>query len=194
MPRVALRRKSTRAMIEQAPERFREACGLSAPLPLECEGPSQTAAASALRSLDCPFVCDELDVVQKLTQELSALQAKTGQAPDSTNARLTSGVDRGCGEPEPVEARNHINQDKKPFADRPDQGGDRARPRFTEPATSSKPPSAGVPPAPESVPPGSDGARAVDDEQIHAHLTRRIADLQRERQAYWQGILSTINR
>jgi hypothetical protein len=136
----------------------------------------------------------ELDMVQKLTRELSALQERTGQAPDSENARLTSSVDRGYGEREPVEARNHIKQDKKPFADRPAQGGDRARPRFAEPATSSKPPGAGVPPAPGSVPPGSDGDRAVDDEQIHAHLTRRIADLQRERQGYWQRILSTINR
>ncbi|MGA7500836.1 MAG: hypothetical protein WBX00_29250, partial [Isosphaeraceae bacterium] len=30
--------------------------------------------------------------------------------------------------------------------------------------------------------------------ELHSHLTRRITELQRERQSYWRKILSAINK
>jgi len=136
----------------------------------------------------------ELDMVQQLTRELSALQAKTAQAPGSVNAGLTAGVDRPYRERGPVQAMDRKKQDKKPLSDQPDQGRNRAEPSSTEPAGRSKDAGSKIPSAEGSVPPVSDGTRAVEDEQIHALLTQRIAELQRERQGYWQRILSTINR
>ena len=43
-------------MNERALELFRTACGLCAPLGLECEGPIGSAAGSSARSFDCPYV------------------------------------------------------------------------------------------------------------------------------------------
>jgi len=136
----------------------------------------------------------ELDMVQQLTRELSALQAKTAQAPGSANSGLTAGVDRPDRERGPVPAIDRKKLDKQPLSDQPDQGGNRARPNSTEPAGRSKAAGSKIPSAKGSVPPVSDGTRAEENEQVHALLTQRIAELQRERQGYWQRILSTINR
>jgi len=136
----------------------------------------------------------ELDMVQELTRELSALQAKTAQSPGSANAGLTAGVDRHYGERGPVQAIDRKKQDKKPLSDQPDQGRNRAEPSSTEPAGRSQAAGSKIPSARGPVPPVSDGTRAEKNEQIHALLTQRIAELQRERQGYWQRILSTINR
>jgi len=136
----------------------------------------------------------ELEMVQQLTRELSALQAKTAQSPASTNARLAAGTARRHRDPGPVGAVDRGEQDKKPLSPGPDQGGHRAKPKSPAPAARSKAAGSKPPSAQGSVPPIADGARAVEDEQIHALLTQRIAELQRERQGYWQRILSTINR
>ena len=48
--------KFSPGMNERALELFRRACGLAAPLVLECEGPIRSAAASSLRSFECPYI------------------------------------------------------------------------------------------------------------------------------------------
>jgi len=136
----------------------------------------------------------ELDMVQQLTRELSALQARTAQNPEAENAGLTSGVDRPSRERGRVQATDRQKQDKKRLSDQPGQGGNRTKPKSTEPAGRSRAAGSKIPSAPGSVPPVSDGPRTEGNEQIHALLTQRIAQLQRERQGYWQRILSTINR
>lgn len=44
------------AMNDQALGLYRKACGLKAPLVLECDGASRSASTSFLRTFDCPFV------------------------------------------------------------------------------------------------------------------------------------------
>ena len=136
----------------------------------------------------------ELDMVQQLTRELGALQAKTSQPPGSENAGLTAGIDRPSRERGPVQASERKKQHKKPLSDQPDQSGKRTGPSSTEPAGRSRGVGSNMASAKGSVPPESVGTRAGENEQIHAALTQRIAQLQRERQGYWQRILSTINR
>ena len=43
-------------MNDQALELYRKACGLKAPLVLECDGASRCALTSFFRTFDCPFV------------------------------------------------------------------------------------------------------------------------------------------
>jgi pSer/pThr/pTyr-binding forkhead associated (FHA) protein len=136
----------------------------------------------------------ELDMVQQLTRELSALQARTGQSPASANADLPAGIDRPDRESGPAEATDRGGGQRKPLLAQPDDGGHPARPKSTTPAARSEPAGSGAPSAQESGPIAPDMAPGVDDQQIHALLTRRIAELQRERQGYWQRILRTINR
>jgi pSer/pThr/pTyr-binding forkhead associated (FHA) protein len=136
----------------------------------------------------------ELDMVQRLTQELSALQAKTAQIPGSADARSPSGVNPGSGELEAVRGRDRLKNAERPIGDRHDKGSQPPRPRSIEPPAPVNAPGGAVPLTQGSVPPGIDGANVVEDEQIHALLTQRIAELQRQRQGYWQRILSTINR
>ena len=135
----------------------------------------------------------ELDMVQQLTRELGALQAQTSQSPGSENAGRTAGADRPSRERGSVQASERKKQDKKPRPDQPDRGDKRARTSSTEPG--GRPRAAGsiTPSANRSAPPKSVGTRAGDDNQLHAELTQRIAQLQRERQGYWQRIISTIN-
>jgi pSer/pThr/pTyr-binding forkhead associated (FHA) protein len=137
----------------------------------------------------------ELAMVQKLTQELSALESKTGRSLDPAHARPSCGSDRLRGPAEPVPARDrHTGRDGKPSADRPEQGGHRARAKSGEANTRATGSSERIASAqhPGQLRPDKD--RAVEGEEIHALLTERIAELQRERQGYWQRILSTINR
>jgi len=136
----------------------------------------------------------ELDMVQQLTRELSALQAKTAQSPESENAGLTAGIDRPSQEPGRVQAMDRQKQDKKRRSDQAGQGGNRTKPKSAEPAGRTRAADSKIPSAEGSAPPVSAGLRAGENEQIHALLTQRIAQLQRERQGYWQRILSTINR
>jgi hypothetical protein len=49
-----------------------------------------------------------------------------------------------------------------------------------------------VPKAP--TPDDADASLPVDTVEMHARLTKRIAELQRERQGYWQKILKTISK
>jgi len=137
----------------------------------------------------------ELDMVQRLTRELSALQAKTPQSPESENARPPASADRTARKHGPVPTPDRRKtQAKKPVSDDRDQRGDPAEPNPIEPTGRSWDAGPKVPPAKGSGPPVSNGTRAEGNEQIHALLTQRIAQLQRERQGYWQRILSTINK
>jgi pSer/pThr/pTyr-binding forkhead associated (FHA) protein len=135
-------------------------------------------------------VGQELDKIQELTRELGALQAKMAQTPESANA----GLEREPVGSAPGSSPDRPQPDKKPRIDRRAQqvprtdatpAGRTGRPKPTEPQT----PSAEGP-----APPASNGTRAEESEQIHVLLTRRIAELQRERKGYWQRILSTINK
>jgi len=139
-------------------------------------------------------VRDELGKVQHLTRELGALQAKLAESSESADASLTAGVDRPFQERGPVGDKDRRKRYKKFVLKEPRRASNR---------TESKPPKAAggpgvtrpkVPSAKGPRPTVSDGSSAQDSAQIHALLTQRITELQRERQGYWQRILSAINK
>jgi pSer/pThr/pTyr-binding forkhead associated (FHA) protein len=131
----------------------------------------------------------ELDMVQRLTRELGALQGQVSESPRSNNAGRDrpshkQGADREMdrkkksSRPLPADAVEHTRTERK----------------ATEPAKGAR--AAG---AKSSSGNGPDLAEPVEtpaggSAQIHAGLTQRIAELQRERQGYWQRILSTMNK
>ena len=123
----------------------------------------------------------ELDMVQRLTRELGDLQGKVAQSPGSNDA----GIERPARESGSDRA---VSRKKKDARLIPDQPVDRKM-RTGQPVVGGKVPSARGSAVPESAEPSPQGS-----EQIHAGLTQRIAQLQRERQGYWQRILSTINK
>jgi hypothetical protein len=123
----------------------------------------------------------ELDMVQRLTRELSDLQGKVAQSPESND----SGIERPSRESGSDRA---VSRKKKEARLLPDQPVDRKK-RTGQPVVGGKVPRAKASAVPESAEPPAHGSG-----QIHAGLTERIAQLQRERQGYWQRILSTINK
>jgi len=141
---------------------------------------------------------DELDRVQKLTRKLSVLQKKLSQTEGSAE-----------------ESRSQSEERSEPDVGKPDRSGRNgaARARGVNPPDDAKPaPSqpalppvakrrsgAGTPnttgtghtrKAAESPSPPPPTSHA----ELHSHLTQRIAELQRERQSYWQRILSAISK
>jgi hypothetical protein len=136
----------------------------------------------------------ELDMVQQLTQELSALQAKSEQSPESESAPSTAAGERRSAHPKRSQDRARVRLEGKSLKSGLNVRGHEARPASHESGARSKDPASKVPPAGTEITPGPGADHAVEGEQIHAQLTERIAKLQRERQGYWQRILSTINR
>jgi hypothetical protein len=143
-------------------------------------------------------VRDELDHVQKVTRELTRLNARLGLLPESAEATPAAGGGAGAGSP---------RRERRPA---PQSGPSRPpanpRPRAAEPPTPKRP--RGQPPdaagqlkstgrpAPQDQDTGGPGAGpppVKGSEDLYADLTRRITELQRERQGYWQKILKAIN-
>jgi pSer/pThr/pTyr-binding forkhead associated (FHA) protein len=136
----------------------------------------------------------ELDMVQKLTGELALLQAKAAQSSGSANAPLTGDVGRSPKDRPALRVVDHTREADTRRSDRPDRTGLPTEPDSAEPSGDAKDAgprrmAAKGPASPESI-----QASARETSEVHALLTERIAQLQRERQGYWQRILSTINK
>jgi hypothetical protein len=138
-------------------------------------------------------VRDELDRVKQLTRELSDLQGKLVPTPGSGEVDSPPSVDAAA------KARAVQTSDKHrqvPIRDVPE-------PTQLGKRTSKRSPgvvrSAGLTvPVPSVVgnqgEPRDDRSSTADHTEIHALLTKRITELQRERQGYWQRILSVISK
>ncbi|MGB0068591.1 MAG: hypothetical protein WBQ11_11125, partial [Isosphaeraceae bacterium] len=139
---------------------------------------------------------DELDRVQKLTKKLSVLQAKLTQTAGSAEQSRSPGAQQpeknvgkadrsgrnGTARAQDVKAPNDAQGSKDQPAQPPDpirrsgagnpisSSTDHTRKAVRSPAT------------------------PAGHAELHSHLTRRITELQRERQSYWQKILSAINK
>jgi hypothetical protein len=131
----------------------------------------------------------ELDMVQRLTGELGVLQGKITESQQSGHA----GVDRPSREPGSDRALDRKRKSAKPLAAKDVERANRTGRKVTEPADGATAAGAKLPSAKRSTPPESPEAVARGSE-LHSVLTERIAQLQRERQGYWQRILSTINK
>jgi hypothetical protein len=136
----------------------------------------------------------ELDRVEQLTRELSTLQAKLLEPPGSPDAGFTDGVARTGREGPPPEPLNHKKRHKAVASDDRNPASRRQEPNSPRPAGVPRQARSQSVTANGAAPAGSDGASAVDDVQIHALLTKRITELQRERQGYWQKIITKMNK
>ncbi len=137
-------------------------------------------------------VHDELSRVEQLTQELARLNARLVQVPGQRTVRPNPETDRASSQDGPARSPGS----SKPFStprDRstpvstkepvPQPRDRRANPSVTRPAAGlaeSEATSAAAAPAPHGP-------------ELYVQLTQRIAELQRERQGYWQRILNVIN-
>ena len=101
----------------------------------------------------------ELDMVQHLTRELSALQARTRESADSEKSLAIAGTDRPSGKHRPVSTTDRETPIRKPVSDQPNQGPDRTEPKSREPAGRSRTTGFAMPPTPESAPPTANGTR-----------------------------------
>ena len=138
-------------------------------------------------------VRDELARVQKLTKELSRLNGRLLQIPESPGAGRAPEVVRpdANGAPAPPEGRPGRGAESTPGAVR----------RADEPTAAKSDKRRGQPrpsDRPASIPTNREGAGDVaaprqDSVDIYAEITRRITELQRERRGYWQRILKAIS-
>ena len=136
----------------------------------------------------------ELDMVQELTGELGNLQAKLAKPSGSADVGPHGGTGRRAQEHGPVQGLDHKKRDRKPASGEPTKPNSRTDRTSPRPAVGAGAHNPKVRPAKGSVPPASNSTANVDDSQVHSLLTKRIAELQRERQGYWQRILSALHK
>jgi pSer/pThr/pTyr-binding forkhead associated (FHA) protein len=136
----------------------------------------------------------ELDMVQELTGELSNLQAKLAKPSDSADVAATGGTGRRTQEHRPVQDPDHEKRDRKSASREATKASKRPDRTSTRPAVGPGSPSPKVRSAKGPVTPASPSPGNVDESQVHSLLTKRIAELQRERQGYWQRILSALHK
>src|SRR5262249_8561513 len=79
----------------------------------------------------------ELDMVQQLTQELSALQAKSGQSPESETAPHSSALEPRSAHSERSQGRARANLEGKSLKSSLNVRGHEVRPESREPAARS---------------------------------------------------------
>jgi pSer/pThr/pTyr-binding forkhead associated (FHA) protein len=137
---------------------------------------------------------EELARVDQLTRELRSLQATLATRPKSLDPGVRAASDGTTGD---SRAREHAQRPKRVKEALADEGS-RAR-RQHEPK-SAKPAGVYSEAAHSFVGHESatsralEGTSGMDDAQLHAHLTKRITELQRERQGYWEKIMSKMNK
>jgi pSer/pThr/pTyr-binding forkhead associated (FHA) protein len=139
---------------------------------------------------------DELERVQKLTRDLNVLQAKLSQTEGSTRENRSPDVERpvrevGTPRSSGRNGRQPAQGAKPPNDALPGQS------RSTQPPDASRHAAAGTPlttSADQSRKAAGSSAAPISHAELHSQLTQRITELQRERQTYWQRILSAINK
>jgi pSer/pThr/pTyr-binding forkhead associated (FHA) protein len=130
---------------------------------------------------------EELERVEQLTRELSALQARLREPTESPGAGPAAGVDRAPKRLPPLDA---VDRQTRAVAGESNQAAHRRE--SGSPKSGS--PKSGIKSSKRKSPPKSDGASEIDGAQLHAQLTKRITELQRERQGYWQSIMSKMSK
>ena len=130
----------------------------------------------------------EMDMVQRLTGQLQDLQTKLAQPAGAAD------VGRPAEKRPSMPAPDNKKRDRKSASREPSDFAE-----MTAPPPSPPPARGPIPQGPKArsarqvVPPVPQGSGETDDSEVLAHLTRRISELQRERQGYWQRILSVLH-
>jgi pSer/pThr/pTyr-binding forkhead associated (FHA) protein len=138
-------------------------------------------------------VRDELDRVQQLTRELTRLNARLGQLQGSAETITTSEAGRSKQDAGPVPQAEPSRPGRSPLPRR--RTGEKAERKPSrnpddKPMSNSHPVSGAM----DQGKPQSAQQPAMNRGDTYADLTRRITEIQRERQGYWQSILKAINK
>ena len=136
---------------------------------------------------------DELDRVQQLTRELEQLQAKLGDASNTEKGDATARGERGRQESAP---RRAVTGKKERHSLDPTSASRSERREHRMSADSAVNRETANPVASQNSDRESRlGGQAppVDTADFHAQITKRIAELQRERQGYWRRILNVMS-
>ncbi len=139
----------------------------------------------------------ELARVQQLTQELRDLQAKLAQPSRSADSG-------GLGRPDPSYEKlapapngsRDKNRQKKPAPPQSKKAAAKPEPRLVAHSDTKEHDLSEIPSVEEMSMPGtreSGVPSAGGDANMHVLLTKRIAELQRERQGYWRKILNALH-
>jgi pSer/pThr/pTyr-binding forkhead associated (FHA) protein len=133
---------------------------------------------------------DELDRVQQLTRELEILQTKLGDSSNTAKAEPPAAIERRDTGPRlsakaPQEHRSGSTSARR--------GDRRERRKSPEATTNSGTESASSSRATDSKRRVEAESPQVSTVEFHAEITKRIAELQRERQGYWRRILSVMS-
>jgi len=139
---------------------------------------------------------DELDRVQKLTRKLGVLQKKLTQTAGSAEESRSQGAQRpeqNVGKPD----RSGRNGTTRAQGVNPPNDAEPGPSQPAQPPDANRRSGAGTP-----ITTSTDHTRKAvgspatpaSHAELHSHLTQRITELQRERQSYWQRILSAINK
>jgi pSer/pThr/pTyr-binding forkhead associated (FHA) protein len=137
----------------------------------------------------------ELDKVRNLTQELGVLQGKLEEPLGLSDDGLSAGAESPAadGLSTLVIGNGSLGKGGAKATSRPQAGARQPTPSPGSPFHVAIPPS--MAPAPESAARSEGpGSRSENQAGLHSDLTRRISELQRERQGYWQRILGAINK
>lgn len=136
---------------------------------------------------------DELDRVQQLTRELETLQVKLGESSNAEKGTGAAGVENQRRETTPRLSAQEANGHRSPGSALGSPNESRAQRKAADPAGTSGIETAPPLPATDSSPRVEGESPPVDTVQFHAQITRRIAELQRERQGYWRKILNVMS-
>ncbi len=139
---------------------------------------------------------DELGRVQKLTKKLSVLQKQLPQTAGSAEENRAQGEERpeqNAGKPD----RSRRNGTTRAQAVKPPGDAESVQSQPARPPDANRQFAASTPVTTSTDhtnkavgSPATPGGPA----ELHSHLTRRISELQRERQNYWQRILKAISK
>ena len=139
---------------------------------------------------------DELDRVQKLTRKLSVLQKKLTQTAGSAEESRSQGAERpeqNVGKPD----RSGRNGTTRAQGVKPPDDAEPGQSQPAQPPDANRRSGAGTPittSTDHTRKAAGSPATPAGHAELHSHLTQRIAELQRERQSYWQRILSAISK
>jgi pSer/pThr/pTyr-binding forkhead associated (FHA) protein len=137
-------------------------------------------------------VRDELGRVQQLTQELTRLNARLVQLPAPGTARSSPETGRNARKDETAPAAGSPKSGSSPRARSAQRSTEQTARKPVDPT--EKPRKKRPAAAPEkSEEPSARAMHSMSGPEMYSHLTRRITELQRERQGYWQRILKVIN-
>ncbi len=139
---------------------------------------------------------DELGRVQKLTKKLSVLQKQLPQTAGSAEENRAQGEEppeQNAGKPD----RSRRNGTTRAQAVKPPGDAESVQSQPARPPDANRQSAASTPVTASTDhtnkaagSPATPGGPA----ELHSHLTRRISELQRERQNYWQRILKAISK